>query len=435
MIQMLITATASGCGKTTFTLGLLRALKRRGLNISSFKLGPDYIDPKFHELASGQESINLDAFMMSEGHIREVYRSYSEGKDVAIVEGVMGLFDGSRKMQDSSAELAQSLDLPIVLLVDASASAYSVGATIYGFAHWQKNIKVVAVVFNNVASESHYRFLKNASEDAGVPALGYLPFQEDLSVPSRHLGLSLEELERLDAFPEQVADLIEKHIDLDFLLDLCQKELQTAGCEEVSRREQRAENPLRIAVARDEAFNFIYQENIKALERLGEVSFFSPLRDKHLPQADFVYLAGGYPEFYLEELASNETMKQSIANYVESGGRLLAECGGMMYLTQAIINEEGRDFPMCAVLENTATLEGTTLTLGYRAVKLNNGFELKGHEFHFSKLKEAIKEPIIAEQFNASNVAVPTALMRYKNLIAGYTHLYWAEDNILRLWE
>ncbi len=435
MVQMLITATASDCGKTTFTLGLLRALRRRGLDIASFKAGPDYIDPKFHELASGEKSINLDLYMMSKGHIKDVFNRYTKNKDVAIVEGVMGLFDGSSKMQGSSAELAQTLKLPIILLVDASASAYSVGATIYGFAHWQKDINVVGVVFNKVASESHYRFLANASEDAGVPALGYIPFCEKLEVPSRHLGLSLEELNKLDYFPEEVADLIEKYIDIDYLLDLCKVKVQT---KEIKSPEELAEVPrgnMRIAVASDEAFNFIYQENIRALERLGEIHFFSPLRDKHLPPADLVYLAGGYPEFYLEKLANNTTMKQSIKEYIEEGGQLFAECGGMMYLTEAIISKEGKPYPMCSVLKNTATLEDMTLTLGYRTIKLANGFELKGHEYHYSKLKEKVKEEVITQQFNASNIQVPTALIRYKKLIAGYTHLYWAEKDLLQLWE
>ncbi len=433
MIQLLITATSSGCGKTTFTLGLLRALKRRGLSIASFKVGPDYIDPKFHELASGQKSINLDLYMMSKAHIQDTYQHYSQGKDVAITEGVMGLFDGSVKMRGSSAELAQTLDLPIILLVNAASSAYSVGAMIYGFANWQKNIKVAGVVFNRVASESHYRFLADAAEDAGIAALGYIPRHKGLDVPSRHLGLSLEELNKLDYFPNEVADLLEEHLDIERLLQLCTKELKPR-VQEVQEQEP-SKNPIRIAVASDEAFNFIYPENIKALERLGEVSLFSPLRDKTLPEANLVYFAGGYPEFYLEQLSSNETMRESVRNYVEANGKVLAECGGMMYLTQAIINEEGESYPMCGVLDNQATLEQMKLSLGYRSLKLQNGLELRGHEFHYSKLKDEVKETTIAQQFNAKGIEVPTALMRYKNVIAGYTHLYWAETDILKLWE
>ncbi len=433
MIQLLITATSSGCGKTTFTLGLLRALKRRGLDIASFKVGPDYIDPKFHELASGQPSINLDLYMMSQEHIRDTYARHCKGKDVAVVEGVMGLFDGSKKMQGSSAELAQCLDLPIVLLVNAASSAYSVGAMIYGFAHWQKNIKVAGVVFNRVASENHYRFLCDAAEDAGVKALGYIPKHKGLDVPSRHLGLSLEELNKLDYFPNEVADLLEEYIDLDYLMELCTKPISVQETKDETSSSQ--SKNLRIAVASDEAFNFIYPENVRALERLGEVVFFSPLRDKALPEADLVYLAGGYPEFYLKELSDNEIMRSSINTFAECGGKIFAECGGMMYLTQAIISEEGEAYPMCGVLNNRATLEQMKLTLGYRQVKFANGLELKGHEFHYSKLTDDVQEPSIAQQFNARGGEVATPIMRYKNVLAGYTHLYWAEINFLSLWE
>ncbi len=432
MIQLLITATSSGCGKTTFTLGLLRALKRRGLEIASFKVGPDYIDPKFHELASGKPSINLDMYMMSKEHIQDTYARHCKAKDVAVVEGVMGLFDGSKKMQGSSAELAACLDLPIVLLVNAASSAYSVGAMIYGFANWKKDINIAGVVFNRVASENHYRFLADAAEDAGVKALGYIPKHKGLDVPSRHLGLSLEELNKLDYFPDEVANLLEQHIDLDYLLQLCSKDLSVK--EMINQEPKIKHDKLRIAVASDEAFNFIYSENVRALERFGEVYFFSPLRDSELPQADLVYLAGGYPEFYLEQLSNNETMRESIRSYAEAGGKLFAECGGMMYLTKAIINEEGKTYPMCGVLDNRASLENMKLSLGYRSLSFANGLKMRGHEFHYSKLLDEVKEPSIATQFNARGIEVPTPLMRYKNVLAGYTHLYWAEIDFLSLW-
>ncbi|MDO4692783.1 MAG: cobyrinate a,c-diamide synthase [Porphyromonadaceae bacterium] len=436
--QLLIAATSSGCGKTTFTLGLLRALRKRGVSVASFKCGPDYIDPKFHALASSPSleelhehtSINLDQYMMSPEHIREVYARRSDAADAVVVEGVMGLFDGATRMQGSSASLAQTLDIPVVLLVNAASSAYSVGAIIYGFAHWKSDVRIAGVVFNRVASESHYRFLVEAAEDAGVPALGYIPRTQILDVPSRHLGLSLSELERLDELPESIAGLIEQHIEVDRLLELCQ-----------CPTPQRAESPsqanssrgLRIAVARDEAFNFIYQENILALERLGKVSYFSPIRDSKLPDADLVYLPGGYPEFYLEALVSNCAMREHIRLYAESEGKVLAECGGMMYLCRSIIDEVGTSYPMCGVLDNEATMQQMKLTLGYRRVETPS-ITLRGHEFHYSKLKLPDAQHSIAKQYNARGVEVPTAMYRVRNVFAGYTHLYWAEQNILDLW-
>lgn len=427
--QFLIAGTNSGCGKTTFTLGLLRSLARRGLTLSSFKCGPDYIDPKFHTLASGKPSINLDLYMMSQEHVRDVYARHSAEADACVVEGVMGLYDGSSKMQGSSASVAMCLDIPVVLLVNAASSAYSTGAIIYGFKNWQPNIRVVGVVFNRVASENHYQFLCDAAADAGVEALGYIPKTASLDVPSRHLGLSLEELQRLDHFPDQVADLIDAHVDVERILELC----STAVVEPLASNVVTPDQGMRIAVAQDEAFNFTYPENIRALEQLGEVQMFSPLHDEVLPEAELIYLPGGYPEFYLDKLSRNVAMRSAIKAYAEQGGRILAECGGMMYLCEEIIDEEGKSFPMCAVLDNKATMEGMKLSLGYRFVQMKE-ITLRGHEFHYSKLTQESKLPVVAEQSAANGRKVATALYRYKNVLAGYTHLYWAEQDILKMW-
>lgn len=438
--QLLIAATSSGSGKTTFTLGLLRVLRRRGLSVASFKCGPDYIDPKFHALALSPSprdlnpytSINLDQYMMSTEHLGEVYARRSRAAEAIVVEGVMGLFDGAERMRGSSASLACLLRIPVVLLVNAASMAYSVGAMLYGFKHFKPEVEIAGVVFNRVASESHYGFLAEAAEDAGVPPLGYLPRTNTLEVPSRHLGLSLEELEQLEALPERVADLIETHVDVDRLLSLCQRPQPESLEPPVSAEVPQA--GLRIAVARDEAFNFVYQENIRALEQLGQVCYFSPTADASLPPADLVYLPGGYPEFYLSALEANATMRQQISAYAESGGRLLAECGGMMYLCRSIEDESGVSYPMCGVLDNEATMREMKLSLGYRQIDLGH-MQLHGHEFHYSKLKHPGSEPCIARQYNARGVEVPTALYRYRNVIAGYTHLYWAEHNLLDLWQ
>lgn len=429
--QLLVAATNSGCGKTTFTLGLLRLLRRRGLEVAGFKCGPDYIDPKFHQLASGRESINLDLYMMSPEHVGSTYARYSQGADAIVVEGVMGLYDGSEKMQGSPAEIAKLLDIPVVLLVNAASSAYSVGAIIYGYKHWQPGVRIVGVVFNRVASENHYSFLADAARDAGVESLGYIPRTQSLEVPSRHLGLSLEELARLDAFPDQVADLLEAHVDIARLLELCASPSPQVIEEQLP---EPSAHSMRIAVARDEAFNFSYPENIRALERLGAVCYFSPLRDATLPECELLYLPGGYPEFYLDRLSANSAMRSSIRDYAEAGGRILAECGGMMYLTRAIIDEDGSSYPMCGILDNAATMQGMKLSLGYRCVR-TKALELRGHEFHYSRLTEAGSEAVVAEQFGAKGNKVPTALYRYRNVLAGYTHLYWAEQDILALWE
>ena len=431
--QLLVAAGSSGSGKTTFTLGLLRALKHRGLSVQSFKCGPDYIDPKFHELSSGRPSINLDLFMMSPEHVRAVYARHTQEADAVVLEGVMGLYDGYVRMHGSSSAVAQAVGIPTVLLVDARSSAYSVGALLYGFKHFRQDTEVVGVVFNRVASENHYRFLREAAEDAGVIPLGYIPKTKLLEVPSRHLGLSLRELQELDALPEDVAALIEKHVDIDRLLDACMRPRPALPAEELQPKPVPSGH--KIAVARDEAFNFIYEENIRTLSMYGEVSFFSPLKDEPLPECDLLYIPGGYPEFYLSELASAERTRSSIAAYAASGGRVLAECGGMMYLCRAIRDEEGKAYPMCGVLDQEATMEGMRLRLGYRKLRLA-GCEYRGHEFHYSSIvPQEVGEATVGEQLTARDEVAPTLLYHRGNVLAGYTHLYFAEQDPFALFD
>ncbi len=425
--QCLVAAASSGSGKTTFTLGLLRALNRRGLTVQGFKCGPDYIDPKFHCLACGRESVNLDLFMMSPEHVQAVYARHTAGRDATVLEGVMGLYDGYVRDQGSSAEVAATLGLPTILLIDARSSAFSVGAILYGMKHFRTTSEVVGVVFNRVASESHYRFLREAAEEAGVVPLGYLPKTQLLEVPSRHLGLSLEELSTLDALPETVADLIEQHVQLDRLLELIQR----------PRPMLREEVPLpavegmKIAVARDQAFNFIYAENLRRLSQLGELVYFSPLANEAVPASDLVYLPGGYPEFYLEQLAAADQTRLTLRAHVQRGGKVLAECGGMMYLCRELRDEQGQAYPMAGILELEATMEQMRLRLGYRKLQLG-GQEWRGHEFHYSRIATG-EEPTKGQQRSARDEEVPTLLYAKGNVRAGYTHLYFGEANPLDL--
>ncbi|SBV92265.1 cobyrinate a,c-diamide synthase [uncultured Dysgonomonas sp.] len=422
----LISAIASGSGKTTITLGLLRALRNRGLSVQPFKCGPDYIDTKYHVLAAGTESVNLDLFLSSENHIKNLYNKYSSGKDVCITEGVMGLFDGYDRMNGSSAQIAEKLDIPVILVLNAKSMAYSAAALLYGFKNFSDRVNIAGVIFNFVASESHYNFLKDACHDVGLEPLGYLPKNTDIEIPSRHLGLNIDEQYRFDDFADKAADLIEKHIDIDKLLSITVRRQPHI---EVTKETNVPLQGLRISVARDSAFNFMYHENIEYLKRLGTVSYFSPLSDKQLPESDFIYLPGGYPELYLSELSNNRTMQDSIRHYVEAGGKVLAECGGMMYLSSSISHENGTEYPMVNIFDQKATMENMKLKLGYRQFKYN-GLSLKGHEFHYSTINS--EQQSVVQQYTAKGQATDTKLLRYKNVIAGYTHLYWADmDNLM----
>ena len=428
--QLLIGALHSGGGKTTLTMGLLRALRRRGLAVQPFKCGPDYIDTRFHGVATGRDSVNLDTWLASEAHVRDVYARYGADADACVVEGVMGLFDGYDRMQGSSAAIAQLLGIPVVLVVSARSTAYTVAALLHGVKTFRPGLRLAGVVFNQVGSGRHAAMLRDACTDAGLRCFGCLPRAEGLEIPSRHLGLTLAAEEQMNAWIDRAADLVEAHLDVEGLLEACSDDFQAP-----SARPAVAPGTLRVAVARDAAFNFIYRENLDRLAELGPVTYFSPLAGDPLPEADLVYLPGGYPELFARELSLRRNTMEQLRDYAEAGGRILAECGGMIYLSSIIVCVEGGPFRMCGILPFAATMEGARLHLGYRRLVDAAGREWRGHEFHYSCLTEPDALPSAVRQYDARGELVGTPLYRYKNVVAGYTHLYWGETNILYLWD
>ena len=428
--QLLIGALHSGSGKTTFTMGILRALQRQGLQVQPFKCGPDYIDTRFHALAAGRESVNLDTWLASERHVRDLYARYGADADACVVEGVMGLFDGYDRMAGSSAAIARLLDIPVVLVVGARSMAYTVAAQLHGMKTFLPGLRLAGVFFNQVSSENHFRFLAQACEDAGLRCFGWLPKVPDLEIPSRHLGLTLAAGQEMERWIDRAADLVTRCLDLPALL-----EAVSVAAAEAPAEASAAPGTLRIAVARDAAVNFTYRENLSRLSQLGQVCFFSPLAGDPLPEADLVYLPGGYPELFAAELSSRRETMEQLRGYAESGGRILAECGGMIYLSRAIEGVEGGPYPLCGVLPFSATMEGSRLHLGYRRLVDVTGREWRGHEFHYSAVTAPDALPSVAQQYDARGSAVATPLYRYKNVIAGYTHLYWGETGVLNLWD
>lgn len=425
--QFLIAAPSSNSGKTTLTLGLLRLLHNRGLKAQPFKCGPDYIDTKHHTLAAKKQSINLDTFMMSHEHVTKLYSKYSANADVVITEGVMGLFDGANRMQGSSAEIAMLLNLPVILVVNAKAMAYSVAPILYGFKHFNKEVKIAGVIFNFVNTESHYRFLKEACEDVGLEALGYIPINDAIKIPSRYLGLAISLENDYDAMIEQAALHISKTVNIKRLLEMSLNETVNNDKEEVVDTTHR-KNKLKITIARDDAFNFTYYENIEAFKRLGEVTFFSPINDITLPETDLLYLAGGYPELFLNELSANKQMREAVKAFCNHGGKVIAECGGMMYLGKSIVDKDGKGYPMCGFLDIETSMKEAKLSLGYRTIKINGKIG-KGHEFHYSTCKELGVIYQIGEAQNAKGEKVNTPIYKQKNVTASYVHFYWGENS------
>ncbi|WP_426293436.1 cobyrinate a,c-diamide synthase [Dyadobacter endophyticus] len=429
--SFLIAAPSSNSGKTTVTLALLRALRERGLGVQPFKCGPDYIDTIHHATAAGRPGLNLDTFMASEAHMRAVYAHYASRADVSVAEGVMGLFDGADKMKGSSAEIAALLDMPVVLVINAQSMAYSAAPLIYGLKNFYPGIRVVGAIFNFVNTESHYRFLQDACVDAGVEALGYLPKNEALHIPSRHLGLHISVETDYEEIIQRLAEIIPQTVNLDRLLEITSVSYPDENAEILSQQNHlvktdRKPPNLRITVAYDEAFSFLYHQNIECLRAFGEVQWFSPLKDATLPETDLLYLPGGYPELFARELSGNLPMLESIRSYCGNGGLAYAECGGLMYLGKAITDGRGNSFPMAGVLDCETTLQRSKMTLGYRVMRWE-GLEIKGHEFHYSALKEQLMQMPFAQMTNARGVPVDTQFFRVQNTFAGYTHFYWAD--------
>ena len=430
-ISFLLAATNSGCGKTTLTIGILRALQRKGIAVRPFKCGPDYIDTQYHRMASGVESVNLDARFTTAEHLREVFSRYSQ--DVNVVEGVMGLFDGYDRHHGSSAEIASILGIPVIIIINARSMAYSAAAIIHGFKTLRTDIHIAGVIFNQVGSERHASFLRQACEDTHTLCLGCIPRIPEMEIPSRHLGLSLDNEQRIESLIQLAADAVEKHLDWEPMMKMVAPSQPPRGEEKAIRMATLplggAGGGLHISIARDSAFNFTYLENIDRLKALGPVTFFSPLTNKQIPPSThLLYLPGGYPEFFLPQLSSNHSMLESIRNFIENGGRCLAECGGMMYLCANIIGMDGKTYPMANILHQPATLQGMKLHLGYREWKgtTSDGtpYLFHGHEFHYSHIVE--EEP-------HTNPSHPPIYI-YKKIRASYIHIYWGDKDLLQLW-
>lgn len=423
--QFIISAPNSNAGKTTITLGLLRLFKRKNKTIQPFKVGPDYIDPKFHELACNKVGVNLDLYMMSQQDIDTNLSHYGEKGDINCIEGVMGLFDGAKKDKGSTAEMAKKLQTPVLLVIDAKAVAYSVAPLIQGFVNFDATIKIMGVVFNRVGSKRHYTMLQEACEDIGVQCFGYLSNLKNIEIPSRHLGLNIQEIEKFDSIIDLIADELEKTLDWNAILKVS-KEVNTPPA---SIHKTTTKN-ITFAIAKDEAFNFIYPHNINAMKQVGEVIFFSPIHDTEIPKCDFIFFPGGYPEAHLKELSANTSMLESIKTFAENNGQIYAECGGMMYLGKSIISENNTAFQMVNYFDFESTIADKKLHLGYRTTKTNNHI-FKGHEFHYSSLQNDNETTINATVLNARDGETDTKIHKKNKVIGSYIHHYFGTPKIL----
>ena len=391
--RIVVAGTHSGVGKTTVATGIMAAFRRRGLRVQGFKVGPDFIDPTFHHVATGRPSRNLDGWMLSREANLDVFARAIDDADVAVIEGVMGLFDGKSapSLAGTTAEMAIWLDATVVLVLDGAAMAGSAAAIVHGFDTLVSELRLSAVVCNKVASAKHFAYLRDAITAHCRPALlGYLPRDASFSIPERHLGLHLAHEALTEDRLCQLAEWIESHLDLDRLLELsARSKLAITPLKESPRKPERA----RIGIARDAAFCFYYHDNLELLRALGaELIDFSPIADPMLPlDLDGIYLGGGYPELHAEALSANESMQAAIAEFVANDAPVYAECGGFMYLTKAIVDVEGRSWPMAGIFPTTARMQKRLARLGYIEVEtrdaegwLSPGECARGHEFRYS---------------------------------------------------
>ncbi len=439
----IIAGTHSGAGKTTIALGLMAALKKRGLTVQPFKTGPDYIDPGHHSSLCKRPSYNLDTWMMGTEGVKKTFATTMAEADSGIIEGVMGLFDGKdgKKEEGSTAHLAKTLGLPVLLVVDARSMGRSAGALVYGFEGFDRKVNIAGVVLNRVGSLRHFKMLKDAIEQrCRSKVLGYIPRDMGLVIPERHLGLVTgselkAQASKFRVFTERLVDLVEENIDLDILLSLSYKTRRS-----LPPHQHRPHNPkprARIAVALDDAFSFYYQENLDMLKGLGaELIFFSPLKCSRLPDTiDGLYIGGGYPELHASELASNTTLKKEIKALAQKGLPIYAECGGMMYLGRVLKDLKGRRYRMVGIFPWTSSMLGRRRSLGYREIVamdgcpfLKEGETIRGHEFHYSEIDEPpdlIKNVYLID--SNGEETYPEGYL-YNNVLASYIHLHFASN-------
>ncbi len=461
---LIIAGTHSGCGKTTVTLALMAALRKRGLSVAPFKIGPDFIDPGHHARICNRPSHNLDGWMLEKQYIQHLFYKSSIDANCAIIEGVMGLFDGAQgsTLAGSTAEIALWLDLPVLLVVDARSLAGSVAALVHGYTSFKKNLRFAGVILNRVGSKKHAEILIEALQTLKLPWIGYLERDDRIKVPSRHLGLVTSEDSPWDANKiHALTDWLEKGCNLPELWKILSipgptcpgttrldnrpgnlRHILPANGTDITRTNKKRKGAtVRIAVAMDEAFSFYYQDNLELLQQYGaELAYFSPIRDARLPKdISGLYLGGGYPELHGNALGKNQMLIKELVSFAEKGMPIYAECGGMLYLCKRIVPADKMAAPleMAGLFPLEIKMYTRRRALGYREATVKGDFLLgptgaiiRGHEFHYSDMGEAeasasgyLASCLQVKDSNGRLINLP--VLRYKNVFASYLHLHF----------
>ncbi|MHB1455358.1 MAG: cobyrinate a,c-diamide synthase [Armatimonadota bacterium] len=437
--RIMIASTHSGTGKTSLSLALIGALRRRGLRVQVFKTGPDFLDPGYHAIASGRPCYNLDGWMTGKDYVCRLFTRAAADADIAIIEGAMGLFDGAdtATSEGSSAEIARWLNTPVLLIVNAHGVARSIAAMVKGFATFDCDLIISGVIANQCGSERHKAWLADSLQSAALPPLvGAIPRGAFPELPSRHLGLVTADSnvlprEMLDA----LADAAERHIAIDDVLSIARTASPIAiSISELPEQERR----VRVGAARDEAFHFYYPDTFDEMQIRGcEIVWFSPIHDARLPEdIDALYIGGGYPEAHVEALSANKVMMESIRLFARTGRPVYAECGGLMYLSQGLEDYDGKRHLLVGLLPSWTRMREKKQALGYVEVKLRedslwgmHGDALKGHEFHYSELIEnqadiSTWKPVYDLKRRRSD-AITLEGFQCGNILASYAHIHY----------
>nr|WP_091743672.1 cobyrinate a,c-diamide synthase [Propionispora vibrioides] len=431
--RIVIAGTQSGVGKTTVVTGLLAALVARNMNVQSYKVGPDYIDPGFHSLASGKPAHNLDTWLMPPELTARLFVNTAQTSEMAVIEGVMGLYDGGRRGISSTAALAKLLKAPVILVVDAKSMGESIAATVLGYKNYDPEVHIAGVIVNRLGSATHKELVLEALQKIHIPVLGCLFRDPGIVLPERHLGLTPVTEYAPETFVADLGKVMENQLELDRIIELAGKAVPL----DMPPAEHVPEVPrLRIGVAQDQAFSFYYPESLNVLQVLGaELVPFSPLTDQDLPAVDGLLLGGGFPEMFAQALAANRTMREAIRVAAQHGMPVYAECGGLMYLTRQLVDFSGQAYEMAGVIPATCVMEQKLQTVGYvEAMPLRDnllcsaGQSLRGHEFHFSRLV-----PDAAESFPWAFTMIKLRTgtgypggYAANNVLASYLHMHFA---------
>ena len=438
--RIIIAGTRSGVGKTTLTLGIIAALRKKGLSVQAFKAGPDYIDPTYHSKASGKACANLDSWMLSKDAIIELFSRRAETADLSIIEGVMGLYDGLKDTElGSTAHLAKMLDCPVILILDARSLSRSAAAVALGYKKFDRKINLEGIVLNNIASMSHNNYIKASTErKTRIPVLGCLPRNLALKLSQRHLGLiPLEEKKLYSGFYQKLSKLIEANINLAKVLEISRHAKSLPYPKEVVFKKELPKDRVTIAIAKDKAFNFYYQDNIDILNHLGaDIITFSPLKDRKLPIGiDGLYIGGGFPEIFASGLSNNKSLRRSIYQKAEEGLPIYAECGGLMYLVESLTDFTKRKFSMVGIFKCSVSMEGKLHRMGYVDVQVikdnilsSKGDKNRAHIFHWSHLANTPSNSSFAYKIIKHKDNVFYDGLTRRNVLASYAHLHFATN-------